>query len=224
MKKYNYYLILFLLLFSWQGYAQSGLQVQETTKKKDIVVLETNFQPEEGALVIDGRSETKFKYSHLPGSINIMENKFGLFISKLVDPQTEFYIVADEPESLTELVEQVDAVGYTSNIKGVFLYNLSNGEKMDQFRYDLFIRKQKKYTIVDIRSREEHKENPIFKKSINIPLEELEDRAGEIPTKKPIVVHCATGYRSAIGSSILNNHIQKQKVFDMGANVDMFTK
>lgn len=223
MKTIAAIIILNLVFTGQRVYAQETWQ-QEDVVPKEIPLLETNFEPEAGAVVIDGRPEESFKFSHIPGAINIMEDKFADFLTKMVDPHTPYYIVADEPERLSDLVEQAQSVGYGDNIQGVFLYNKTDGERMDQFRYDLFIRKPKKYTIVDIRSREEHLANPAFDRAINIPLSELHERVGEIPTKKPIIVHCASGYRSAIGSSILHNLLPESEVFDMGSRVKDFIK
>ncbi|HSJ68819.1 MAG TPA: rhodanese-like domain-containing protein [Anditalea sp.] len=221
MKTITYILTLNMLFMGQLAYAQEAWQ-REDVVPKDIPILETNYEPEEGSVVIDGRPEDSFKYSHILGAINIMEEKFEDFLVKLVDPHTPYFIVADEPERLSTLVEKAESVGYGDNIQGVFLYNRTDGERMDQFRYDLFIQKPKKYTIVDIRTKEEHLANPAFKQAINIPLTELHDRIGEIPTKKPIIVHCASGYRSAIGSSILHHLMPKSQILDMGSRIKDF--
>ncbi|MGH9147881.1 MAG: rhodanese-like domain-containing protein, partial [Vicinamibacterales bacterium] len=39
--------------------------------------------------------------------------------------------------------------------------------------------------------------------SINVPLNHLEERIGELPRDRRIVVHCASGYRSSIAASLL---------------------
>ena len=44
-----------------------------------------------------------------------------------------------------------------------------------------------------------------FTAPIAIPLPEIRNRIDEIPDDKPIVVHCAGGYRSAAASSIINS-------------------
>jgi rhodanese-related sulfurtransferase len=59
-------------------------------------------------------------------------------------------------------------------------------------------------------------------RSLNIPLPELRRRAPEIPTSKPIVVHCASGYRSAAGTSILAALIKQQPVYDLGEKIKDF--
>jgi rhodanese-related sulfurtransferase len=56
--------------------------------------------------------------------------------------------------------------------------------------------------VLDIRSEPEHAGGHVAG-SINIPLPHLEERIGELPTGRPVVVHCEGGYRSAIGVSLL---------------------
>jgi rhodanese-related sulfurtransferase len=38
---------------------------------------------------------------------------------------------------------------------------------------------------------------------VNIPLNHLTDRLGELPADRPILVYCAGGYRSSIAASLL---------------------
>jgi len=38
---------------------------------------------------------------------------------------------------------------------------------------------------------------------LHIPLNHLKERVGELPSDRPVVVHCAGGYRSSIAASII---------------------
>ena len=42
--------------------------------------------------------------------------------------------------------------------------------------------------------------------SLHLPLNHLTDRLSEIPQGRPVIVHCAGGYRSAIAASLLQCH------------------
>ena len=75
---------------------------------------------------------------------------------------------------------------------------------------------------MDIRNQSETKAEPLFAGALNIPLPELRERATEIPTGKPVVVHCAGGYRSAAGSSIVAPELPGTEVFDLGEAVKSF--
>src|SRR5262249_13736058 len=56
--------------------------------------------------------------------------------------------------------------------------------------------------VLDVRERGEI-EAGAMDNSIRIPLGQLEDRAGELDRNKLLVVHCKSGYRSSIATSIL---------------------
>jgi rhodanese-related sulfurtransferase len=59
------------------------------------------------------------------------------------------------------------------------------------------------YTVVDVRSTEEHLASHLFE-SLYIPLAELDERWTEVPTHQPIAVVCGNGGgRSIEGAQIL---------------------
>lgn len=65
-----------------------------------------------------------------------------------------------------------------------------------------FLENNTKHTLVDVRTSGEFNDGHA-KNAINIPLHELEKRAGELPRNKPVVVICASGNRSRSGCSQL---------------------
>jgi rhodanese-related sulfurtransferase len=56
--------------------------------------------------------------------------------------------------------------------------------------------------IVDVRSPPEYALEHLAG-SVNLPLNHLTERAKELPADRPLLVHCAGGYRSSIASSLL---------------------
>ena len=78
------------------------------------------------------------------------------------------------------------------------------------------------YNIVDIRNVSEVNDGKFFENAVNIPLPELRERTDEIDTSKPIVVHCAGGYRSAAGASIISNAKSEVKVYDLSEAINDF--
>lgn len=59
--------------------------------------------------------------------------------------------------------------------------------------------------LIDVRQPSEYRSGHISG-AVNIPLRELDDQLGAIPTDKEIVLYCSTGYRSAMGVMAL--HLQ----------------
>lgn len=180
--------------------------------------LEKNHAVSEGIPLIDGRNQKVFKNSHLLGSLNIMNGaKFETWLGSLLAPETSYYLIADSEENLEELISKAAKIGYEPFIKGVFVYDAKDGASMSFFDKDDFDKNQDAFTIIDVRNEGEVAEGEVFKNAINIPLPDLEGRVGEIPTDKPIVVHCGTGYRSAAGSSIIQNALRDSQILDMGS-------
>jgi rhodanese-related sulfurtransferase len=56
--------------------------------------------------------------------------------------------------------------------------------------------------VLDVRAASEWRETRIAG-SLNIPLGQLSGRLEELPSSARLVVHCSSGYRSSIASSIL---------------------
>jgi rhodanese-related sulfurtransferase len=61
---------------------------------------------------------------------------------------------------------------------------------------------QKKAVILDVRAASEAKAGAI-ENSLNIPLDELEQRLAELPKDKPVYVYCGTGARAEMAYNVL---------------------
>lgn len=173
--------------------------------------------------IVDTRPEKDFKASHLPGSINIQNgSKFETWLGSIIAPEEAFYLVAEHNEVLRDLILRAAKIGYEAFIEAAFVFGTAN-EKIEPIDLDGFKTNPDQYTIVDIRNKTEIKGQPVFANAIHIPLYELRSRVLEIPFNKPIVIHCAGGYRSATGASIVHNAFKgKTKVFDLGESIKLF--
>ncbi|SRX55189.1 rhodanese-like domain-containing protein [Aequorivita sp. CIP111184] len=179
-----------------------------------------------GALIIDIRDESEFKKNHLPGSINVMAtsetSKFETWLGSIVRPDEKFHLVVDSIENAEGVLQRTAKIGYETNVESVFTLDDKDLEKSMGFNLEDFKNNTENYTIVDIRNESEVADGKFFKSAITIPLHQLREKANEIPTNKPIVVHCAGGYRSAAGASILERELNVKKVFDLSDDVENF--
>lgn len=173
--------------------------------------------------IIDARPERLFKKAHHKGAINLMhDTKFETWLGAIVNPGERFYLVAESEEVLNELIERSARVGYETQIEGASVAEAGPHE-MNLFDPELLRKTEDAFTILDIRNPSEVKASRIFKKAIHIPLYELRERVKEIPLDKPVVVHCAGGYRSAAGSTIVRSALHgKVPVFDLSDAVKTF--
>lgn len=175
------------------------------------------------ALVIDTRNSVDFAAGHIAGAINLMNGgKFETWLGSIVGPKEKYFLVADSAAELEILIAKAAKIGYEQLIEGAAVNPTGMTEKSDSFDLEAFKANKDQYTIVDIRSRDEHASAPIFEKAINIPLHELRERAKEIPAEKPVVVHCAGGYRSAAGSSIVAGELKETEVLDLSEAIKEF--
>lgn len=71
----------------------------------------------------------------------------------------------------------------------------------------------KESILVDVRSPEEYEEESA-KNAINIPVDELEQRIGELTHAKNIVVFCKSGKRAKEAKNILKKHKGIKKVYN----------
>lgn len=173
--------------------------------------------------VVDVRDEKNFKEGHLPHSINLMENgKFETWLGSIIKPGEQFYLAGESVEQLQRVIERAAAIGYETNIAAAMV---TTGAELKEAEIDLDLFKKHldNYTIVDVRNAAEVRDKPIFPNSLHIPLAEIRERVAEIPTYKPIVVHCAAGYRSAAASSLVQAEMNgNTSVFDLGEAIRQF--
>lgn len=82
--------------------------------------------------------------------------------------------------------------------------------------------KEDNTAIIDVRSPEEHRQSRI-PRSILIPLDQLEARAGEIPKGEPIVVYCHSGNRSRQAMECLKG-LGFENVLTLEGGIEAFQK
>lgn len=183
--------------------------------------LPKNYRPAANQLLIDSRPAAAFKASYLPTAINVQgAGAFETWLGSIVPPASDFYVVAGDEAGLQLVLEKAAAIGYETFIKGAFVYDAPDGESFPGFDAAAFNPADTAYTYLDVRTAKEAKETPLFKNSLYIPLQDLRQRIAEIPLDKPILVHCASGYRSAAASSLLKKYLPAtQQVYDLGPAV-----
>ncbi|WP_353719031.1 MBL fold metallo-hydrolase [Dyadobacter sp. 676] len=188
--------------------------------------LARNYRPEANATVIDARPANLFKASYIPDAVNIQGDGAGFvtWLGTIVHPDTTFYLVAQDEQALQTALEKTALIGYESKVKGAFTYDAKDGEQFAAFDRAGFDPKANRYTYVDVRTTREAQQTPLFENALNIPLQDLEKRLSEIPTDKPILVSCASGYRSATASSLLRKRLPDAKVYDLGPDVAEYLK
>jgi hydroxyacylglutathione hydrolase len=169
---------------------------------------------QEGAQVIDTRSAETFAAGHVPGTINIpLDRSFSTWAGWLASYDRDLYLIIEDEVRLDEAVADLAMIGL-DRIAGYFGSQVLNDWStervlattpqisVEQLATDL---RSGAVNVVDVRGATEW-ESGHLPAVPNIPLGSLQERLAEIPAGLPLVVHCQTGARSAIASSVLQAH------------------
>ena len=187
--------------------------------------LPANFKPASGERIIDARKAENFRKSCQQKAINIPDGgKFETWLGSIQEPEQKFYLVASSSDELDTLLAKAAKIGYESLIKGVYVYNDQAGNVAEEISVSSFSANPENYTIIDVRTQKESAGQPVFHSAINIPVTELTGQLSSLPRGKPVVIHCASGYRSAIAASIIKGQLPNLTVYDLGETVSTFIK
>ena len=169
-----------------------------------------------GAQLLDVRDGIDFEGGHLRGTLNIALNgKYATWAGSMLSHDKPIVVIAEEGGE-EEAVMRLGRIGF-DNVAGY----LAGGMSALASRDDLVERTERITApalaewlagkrpdagaapiVVDVRSEAEHAGGHIAG-ALNIPLTHLDERIGEIPSGRPVAVHCEGGYRSAIAASLL---------------------
>lgn len=166
---------------------------------------------DEGATLLDARGAAQFASAHLAGSLNVgLGGKYATWAGTLVDRHRPIVICAD-PGREEEAALRLGRIGFDhvagtlADLHGVLV---SRPELVARTRrtspVDL-LRRQAQGTapvVVDVRGPGEWARGHVAG-SVNLPLPRLRDLLGRIPRDREVVVHCETGYRSSLATSLL---------------------
>ena len=175
---------------------------------KELTVNEIEKAINNGAIILDVRLPNEFEKEFISGSINI--GKSGMFapwVGTIISPDKSMVVVCNPNEEI-EVVSRLARVGY-ENVIG-YISNLedwkSHGKSLDTIcSIDANHMEQQidqDTIILDVRKHDELQLGAV-KKSINIPLDKLQNNLDQLNKQNKIFIYCAGGYRSMIAASIL---------------------
>jgi len=172
----------------------------------------------DGTLVLDVRDPAEFEPAHLAGSVNIgLGGRFASWVGTLLDPKQSVAIIASAGRE-REAALRLGRVGFDAvagYLDGGFDVVRKHAdlmrerpelvraiERWDADAFERAIASRDAPLVLDVRNPGEWNDAHI-RGSVLIPLAQLEARTSELPRDKKIAVHCASGYRSSIATSLL---------------------
>jgi glyoxylase-like metal-dependent hydrolase (beta-lactamase superfamily II)/rhodanese-related sulfurtransferase len=173
----------------------------------------------EGAQVLDVRDPLDFAAAHLAGSLNVgLGGPFATWAGTVLSPDRPTVMIADpgrEHEAATRLgrigLDRID--GYL----GDGMLSVDRRPELtratERLSAQLAARRlasDDPPLLIDVRAPGEHDAKRIAG-SVNIPLNHLVERLGDLPPGRPVLLYCAGGYRSSIGASV----VQQRRIGDV---------
>lgn len=166
-----------------------------------------------GALVIDTRPAEEYAEGHRSGTINIPLNSSFVTWAGWLIRHPEFYLIVDAATAaarLGELARALALIGIDRISGYVDSSAVDSDRTIAQIDACELASRRATVSVIDVRSATEWASGHV-PGAIHIPLGNLTDRTGQIPTDRPVVVHCQSGGRSSIAASVLEqrgfNHV-----------------
>jgi glyoxylase-like metal-dependent hydrolase (beta-lactamase superfamily II)/rhodanese-related sulfurtransferase len=163
-----------------------------------------------GGQLLDTRDPAEFAAAHLRGSINIgLGGQYATWAGTILSRERPIVVIAD-PGREGESAVRLGRIGF-DHVVGYLKGGLhSIGSRADLTatteRVSAPVAAERvahgEAILVDVRAPGEREQKHVAG-SVALPLNHLAERAGELPRDRPLLVHCAGGYRSSIAASLL---------------------
>ena len=158
-------------------------------------------------IILDVRVNKEYGAGHIPNSINIgLGGQFASWAGTMIPIGTPIAIAAATEAQVDEAFMRLARVGHET-VKGFILLDDYAGEKKTVEQIPVEKVKERltdDIQFVDVRRVAEHAGGHA-PNTINIPLDKLPDEIDRLNPDKPTFVICQGGYRSSLGTSILEN-------------------
>ena len=156
---------------------------------------------------LDVRVDTEFSAAHVPDALNIgLDGQFASWAGTVVTVGTPIAIAAENQEQVDEAVMRLARVGIET-VTGFILMKNYTGETKTIEQVSVSQVKEKltdDIQFVDVRRPAEHAAGHA-PNTTNLPLDRLAKEIGKLNPDEPTYVLCQGGYRSSLGTSILEN-------------------
>ncbi|MFE3526073.1 rhodanese-like domain-containing protein [Streptomyces sp. NPDC059161] len=167
-----------------------------------------------GAVVVDARGPQEFGTGHLRGAINIpADGRFAEQAGTVLTPDNRILVIAPQNRE-EEITTRLARIGFDHHAGYLLGPDDALAAMPDQVTPASRLTADQLRTalagdhpplVLDVRNCSERAGGHIDG-SLHIALGELPHRLDEIPTDRPLVLHCAGGHRSSIAASLLRHH------------------
>ena len=165
----------------------------------------------DGAQLLDTREAADFAGAHVRGSVSVgLDGSFATWSGTVLDPERPVVLIA-EPGREVEAATRLGRIGFdiVAGYLACGMQALDGApelvERIDRITATSLAERlaaPDPPLVLDVRADGEWRLGHI-EHALHIPLSRLAERLDAIPRDRPLVVHCASDYRSAIAASLL---------------------
>jgi len=174
---------------------------------------------EEGALLVDVRTDLQFDDAHIPGAVSntMLRAGFGTKLAWIADPDQEIVFIGRDDDDGRLAARLAVAVG-VRNLAG-YLHGGMTGWRAERREVDSVERidvkelhsREDSLQILDVREETEWRggHSP---GSLHMPYHDIRELPDGLDPGRPVAAICASGQRSAVAASLLQSHGAKDVI------------
>ena len=212
-----------------------GPLVRDSVEPHPLAPRQVAAQQDDGALVIDVRTELQFDEAHIPGALCItaLRAGFGSKLAWLADPERPVVLIGRDDDDARQAVTLAAAVGITT-IAGFLAGGMTSWreERRDVERterltlpelHDRWEADADSFQILDVREQDEWDAGHI-PGSIFVPYHDIDKLPDALGAKQPVAVVCGSGQRAAVGASLIQHFGAKDVIHVVEGGVPMWNR
>lgn len=167
------------------------------------------------AVVMDVRDTASYAGYHIPGSLNLGFNEsIANWIGMVIDPSADLLLVVESQEDYDRMRTELHRIGYDSilgYLKGGISSWVYSGRPVNKLSIDSAqdvqnaIEQGNNPSIIDVRTPRETAKG-VIPGAVKIPITDILDGKFDLPEEEHHILYCASGYRSNIAASYLQQH------------------
>ena len=212
-----------------------GPLVKESVDAHPITPRQVQQAQQDGALVVDVRTELQFDEAHIPAAVCITTRRagFGSKLAWLAQPQQPLVLVGRDDEDALEAATLAAAVGLRT-IAGYLAGGMTSWRE-DKLPVDRVARmsvpevherwqdEHRRPQILDVREQDEWDAGHI-PGSVHEPYHDIDDIPDGIDPGRPVAVMCGSGQRAAVAASLLKRHGANEVIHVVEGGVPLWTR
>lgn len=192
---------------------QGAEALEKLPELKALSPSEVQAQQRTGAVVLDTRPTAEYGAAHVPGALHIaLSGQYASWAAILLGLDSKIILVAEDPDRLHESQMRLARVGIEKvqgYLDGGMLawqkagLTASQVPEISVLDLERAIGEQNgNLQVIDVRKNAEWEAGHIEQARLK-PLDQLRNSLADLDRARPVAVHCKSGYRSSIATSLL---------------------